>query len=262
MTLHARPTRKYRPLIIPMRFIAALAGLSLATSAQATPASTAEPQQKRVLLAMMDEMGMGGGMSGMSDAQPGGAQMGGAGGNSGTTGRTDSMCCMGAMGKPLGTGTAMGIPSALPGFPGASHLHHVGASGFFLDYAGKLGLSVEQTTALNIVKLRSLVEQSAAQRKVDEAEQGILDAHCGRSARCRRGRSQSSRNREDKVRCATRLCPRGRRSGQDPERGPAEDGPWHGSDAERRSCEGHDEIGRLHSLQWNLWLLAPGTKNR
>jgi Spy/CpxP family protein refolding chaperone len=122
---------------------------------------------------MMDEMGMGGGMSGMSDAQPGGAQMGGAGGNSGTTGRTDSMCCMGAMGKPLGTGTAMGIPSALPGFPGASHLHHVGASGFFLDYAGKLGLSVEQTTALNIVKLRSLVEQSAAQRKVDEAEQAF-----------------------------------------------------------------------------------------
>ena len=36
-----------------MRFIAALTGLSLATSAQASPASTAEPQQKRVLLAMM-----------------------------------------------------------------------------------------------------------------------------------------------------------------------------------------------------------------
>jgi Spy/CpxP family protein refolding chaperone len=37
----------------------------------------------------------------------------------------------------------------------------------------KLGLSVEQTTALNGVKQRVLVEQSTAQRKIDEAEQAL-----------------------------------------------------------------------------------------
>jgi len=77
------------------------------------------------------------------------------------------------MGKAPGAGTPMAMPSALPGFPGASHLYHVGAGGFFLDYADKLGLSVEQTTALNGVKQRVLVEQSTAQRKIDEAEQAL-----------------------------------------------------------------------------------------
>lgn len=94
----------------------------------------------------------------MSD--PGSAGMGG-------------MCCMGAMGKAPGAGTTMTMTSALPGFPGASHLYHVGASGFFLDYSDKLGFSVEQTTSLNGTKQRALVEQSATQRKIDEAEQAL-----------------------------------------------------------------------------------------
>ncbi|MBX9841473.1 MAG: hypothetical protein K2Z80_06665 [Xanthobacteraceae bacterium] len=65
------------------------------------------------------------------------------------------------------------MPSALPGFSGASHLYHVGATGLFLDYANKLNFTVEQTTALNTVKQRALSEQSAAQRKIDEAEQAF-----------------------------------------------------------------------------------------
>ena len=85
----------------------------------------------------------------------------------------DSMCCMGAMGEAPGAGGGMVMPSALPGFAGASHLYHVGTSGFFLDYADKIGLSVEQTTSLNGIKQRSLLDQSAAQRKVDEAEQAL-----------------------------------------------------------------------------------------
>jgi Spy/CpxP family protein refolding chaperone len=88
-------------------------------------------------------------------------------------GGMDSMCCMGAIGKAPGAGSAMAMPSALPGFAGASHLYHVGASGFFLDYADKIGLNVEQTTALNGIKQRSLLEQSATKRKVDEAEQAL-----------------------------------------------------------------------------------------
>ncbi|MFZ2158464.1 MAG: hypothetical protein WAV72_20405, partial [Bradyrhizobium sp.] len=171
----------YRTYIIPMAFLAATLGaFSIAISAWAVPASAAELQQERVLLAMMDEMGKmskGGGMGGTAGGQPG-AQMGGATGgmsgtNSGGVGGMDSMCCMGAMGKAPGAGSAMAMPSALPGFAGASHLYHVGASGFFLDYANKIGLSVEQTTALNGIKQRSLLEQSAAQRKNDEAEQAL-----------------------------------------------------------------------------------------
>jgi Spy/CpxP family protein refolding chaperone len=152
---------------------ASLSALWLAVLAPAAIASTAELSQKPVLLAMMDEM-KGSGM-----ASAGGSQMGAAAGGmggasaSGNMGGMDSMCCMGAMGKAPGAGTAMAMPSALPGFPGASHLYHVGAGGFFLDYADKLGLSVEQTAALNGIKQRSLLDQSAAQRKVDEAEQAL-----------------------------------------------------------------------------------------
>ncbi|MBL6651746.1 MAG: periplasmic heavy metal sensor [Reyranella sp.] len=122
-----------------------------------------------VRLAQMGGMGseMGGKMTGDpkgSDNKPGG--MGG--------GMADKMpCCMGMMGAAPGAGTAMAMPSALPGFPGASHLYHVGSTGFFLDYAEKIGLSVEQKTALNGIKQRSLSEQSGAERKIAEAEQAL-----------------------------------------------------------------------------------------
>lgn len=122
-----------------------------------------------VRLAQMGGMGseMGGKMTGDpkgSDNKPGG--MG--------SGMADKMpCCMGMMGAAPGAGTAMAMPSALPGFPGASHLYHVGSTGFFLDYAEKIGLSVEQKTALNGIKQRSLSEQSGAERKIAEAEQAL-----------------------------------------------------------------------------------------
>jgi Spy/CpxP family protein refolding chaperone len=113
-----------------------------------------------MLLAGMDEMG-GGKMTG--DNKPGG-MAGGMG---------DMSCCMGVMGAAPGADTAMAMPSALPGFPGASHLYHVGSTGFFLDYADKIGLSVEQRTALNGIKQRALSEQSAGERKIAEAEQAL-----------------------------------------------------------------------------------------
>lgn len=122
-----------------------------------------------VRLAQMGGMGseMGGKMTGDpkgSDNKPGG--MG--------SGMGDKMpCCMGMMGAAPGAGTAMAMPSALPGFPGASHLYHVGSTGFFLDYAEKIGLSVEQKTALNGIKQRSLSEQSGTERKIAEAEQAL-----------------------------------------------------------------------------------------
>ena len=179
MRRHPKTTFTFGSRIISMAFLAAtLSGFSAGAAAYVAPDS--EAQQGRVLLAMMDEMGkmMGGKMMGGMNAGQPTSQMGGtAGGMSGTSGGgmggMDSMCCMGSMGKAPGAGSTMAMPSDLPGFAGASHLYHVGASGFFLDYASKIGLSVEQTTTLNGIKQRSLLDQSAAQRKADEAEQAL-----------------------------------------------------------------------------------------
>lgn len=143
--------------------VLALAGLS--NTVQAAPGA-AGTREKGSLLAMMDDDKMGGAPAG----QPA-APMSNAGSMSG--GGMSGMCCMGSMGKAPGPDGAMAMPSALPGFPGASHLYHVGASGFFVDYAVKIGLTVEQSTALNAIKQRSLIDQSAAQRKAEEAEQGL-----------------------------------------------------------------------------------------
>jgi Spy/CpxP family protein refolding chaperone len=123
----------------------------------------------------MGGMGMGrGGMMGMDDKEMGRGDMGQGGMGKGRGGMMgmDEMG-MGSMGMAPGTGTRMAMPSALPGFPGASHLYHVGSTGFFLDYADKLGLSVEQKSALNAIKQRALSAQSTVQRKVAEAEEAL-----------------------------------------------------------------------------------------
>ena len=116
-------------------------------------------------------MGMGhGGMMGMDDKAMGSGQGGIGMGGGGMMGM-DTM--MGAMGMAPGAGTTMAMPSALPGFPGASHLYHVGSTGFFLDYANKLGLSVEQRSSLNAIKRRALSAQATTQRKIAEAEEAL-----------------------------------------------------------------------------------------
>lgn len=127
----------------------------------------------------MDEMGsMGGGqsgsVSGMSNTAPNAPGMGAMSG-SGTGGMGG--CCMGAMGQGPGAdsapGAGMAMQTNLPGFPGASHIYHVGATGFYLNYADKLGLSTDQRTKLNEIKQQALLAQSNTQRKVDEAEQAL-----------------------------------------------------------------------------------------
>ena len=105
-----------------------------------------------------------GGMGGMS-----GGPSGGMGGMSGSSpGGMEGGCCMGSMGQAPGS-----MQTSLPGFPGASHIYHVGATGFYLEYADRLGLSTSQKTSLNDIKQRALVEQSNQQRKIDEAEQAL-----------------------------------------------------------------------------------------
>jgi len=62
--------------------------------------------------------------------------------------------------------------STLPGNPGASHLYHVGSTGFFLDQAG-ISLSDDQRSALNKIKERALLERGDADRRIEQAEQEL-----------------------------------------------------------------------------------------
>ncbi len=81
---------------------------------------------------------------------------------------------MGMMGMPPGVGAnAMPAPTALPGFPGASHLYHIGSTGFFLDHAQHITLSVEQQTSLNVTKEKALLDKASGQRAIDAAEQDL-----------------------------------------------------------------------------------------
>lgn len=83
------------------------------------------------------------------------------------------MSGMDAMGKVSGA-PQMAAQSALPGFPGASHLYHIGATGFFLDHPDHVTLTDEQRTGLSQIREKALLEKSSAQRKVDEAEQQLF----------------------------------------------------------------------------------------
>ncbi len=63
--------------------------------------------------------------------------------------------------------------SALPGFPGASHLYHIGETDFFLDHHEHITLSLQQELALNQIKEQALLTQAAFDRQVEQAEQEL-----------------------------------------------------------------------------------------
>ena len=85
---------------------------------------------------------------------------------------------MGGMGGMMGGmggkgGSSMAMPSALPGFPGASHLYHIGATGFFLDHPQHIALTTEQQMRLNQIKEQAALDKASADRSVQEAEQDL-----------------------------------------------------------------------------------------
>ncbi len=90
----------------------------------------------------------------------------------------DGMCCMKMMGSmgasKMPTKKGMGgmkMSSALPGFPGMSHLYHIGSTGFFLDHPTHITLTPDQQMTLNRIKEKATLDQSDADRKIAEAEQ-------------------------------------------------------------------------------------------
>lgn len=86
----------------------------------------------------------------------------------GMTGR-DGLTMMGRM-RDSSQGQ---MASSLPGFPGASHIYHIGAIGFFLDHLQHISLSAEQQVALNRIKEQTLLDQAASQRRLEEVEQEL-----------------------------------------------------------------------------------------
>ena len=117
----------------------------------------------------MDMMKMGG-----MGAMPAGAPAPGMSGGMGMG--MDKMEMAGMMGMSgMGAmGGASAMPqSALPGFPGASHLYHIGATGFFLDHPQHIALTTQQQAALNSAKEQALLAKSTTDRAVEQAEQEL-----------------------------------------------------------------------------------------
>jgi len=87
----------------------------------------------------------------------------------------DKMEMAGMMGMdPMGSDPSAAMPSsASPGSPGASHLYHCGATGFFLDHQQYITLTTEQQVALNKIKDQALLAKSAADRAIEQAEQEL-----------------------------------------------------------------------------------------
>lgn len=65
------------------------------------------------------------------------------------------------------------MQSPLPGFPGASHIYHVGSTDFFLDHASMIGLSAEQKRRLGQVREQSQMEGATFDRRILQAEQEL-----------------------------------------------------------------------------------------
>jgi hypothetical protein len=118
----------------------------------------------------MDKMKMGG--MGMDKMKMGGMDKMKMGGMAMDKMKMGGMGMMGM--SPMGGGASGAMSqSALPGFPGASHLYHLGATDFFLDHQTHIALTTEQTVALNKAKEQALLARGTADRKVEQAEQEL-----------------------------------------------------------------------------------------
>jgi len=82
------------------------------------------------------------------------------------------MSMMGKMGRGSEPPRAA-VMSALPGFPGASHIYHIGASDHFLDYADALMLTQDQLKQLAQVHEESQLQQNDFERRLEQAEQEL-----------------------------------------------------------------------------------------
>lgn len=122
---------------------------SLLTQQPANPPmpSTGSNQMQGMMAGMMNMMNsMMSGMGGMSGAS--------------------------SMAPPPGIGL-QGALSSLPGFPGASHLYHIGATNFFLDHPEHLILTLDQQARLSEIRTKALMTRAEYYRKIQLEEENI-----------------------------------------------------------------------------------------
>ena len=126
------------------------------------------------MMGMMDKMMSMGGASAPMPSGGGSMPPAPAAGMSGGGGM-DKMEMAGMMGMgAMSSGAADTMQqSALPGFPGASHLYHIGATDFFLDHPQHISLTTEQQAGLNKAKEQALLAKSTADRAIQQAEQEL-----------------------------------------------------------------------------------------
>ncbi len=146
-------------------------------------------QLERMLAGHAQQPGASPSMAGMTPAPAGGSMSMGMGDmnmggmqNKPSSEQSDMMSMMGMMKEmkmgampAASSGMAAMPPSALPGFPGVSHLYHIGATGFFLDHAEHINLSSDQQIALNKVKDQAIAAKTDSDRQIESAEQQLAD---------------------------------------------------------------------------------------
>ena len=85
-------------------------------------------------------------------------------------GKGKGMMSMMGMMKNMGN---MTMDSTLPGFPGASHIYHIGSIGYFLNHDSHLQLTSEQRSRLNQIKENISLQGASVDRNIEEAEQQL-----------------------------------------------------------------------------------------
>ncbi len=116
---------------------------------------------------MSGKSGMGMMSGGMGMGSMSGQGMSGMGGMAMMGGKGMSM-----MGQMQGMGE-MQMPSALPGFAGASHIYHIGATSFFMDHPQHISLTTDHQTQLNGIKEKALLGQATFDRWISQGEQDL-----------------------------------------------------------------------------------------
>ena len=87
--------------------------------------------------------------------------------------RMRSMAKMKAKEKMLKVSAPASANLTLPAFAGASHLYHVGATGYFLKLNSRIVLTADQRAALTQIKASALLSQSVSDRKIETGEQEL-----------------------------------------------------------------------------------------
>lgn len=114
----------------------------------------------------------GGSMQGMGMMSGGKMGMGMMGGGKMGMGMMKRGMGMSMMGSNPAAGK-MSMPSALPGFPGMSHIYHIGETGFFLDHPQHITLSSAQQTSLSQLKEKAMLADATFERNIGAGEQQL-----------------------------------------------------------------------------------------